>query len=78
MPKTTKVLMKMTYSNIRNNKEEIRENITKFAEALTAHPDVIEYFLWEAYYGENLGFDSDGKAYCRHTGDEFIPQTLNL
>lgn len=78
MQKTTKASMKKTYSNMQKDKEEIRNNITKFAESLRNHPDVIEHFLWEAYYGEYLGFDSDGNAYCRHSGDEFIPHTINL
>jgi hypothetical protein len=60
------------------NRELIKQNIEKFAQDLTMHPEAIEFFLWEAYYSETLGFDSDGNAYHRATGDQFIPTTLNL
>ena len=58
--------------------QQTRDFISKLAEDIRNHPESIEIFLWEAYYGEMLGFMEDGTAYCRHSGDEIIPYTGGL
>lgn len=53
--------------------QQTRDFISKLAQDLRNHPECIEIFLWEAYYGEMLGFDENGDAYHRNSGERFIP-----
>jgi hypothetical protein len=59
-----------------NKNEVLEKNIKQLAHDLTKHPESIEIFLWEAYWGEMLGFDDEGNAYHRHSGDKFIPENI--
>lgn len=72
--------MKRNYSNMSehlNAKQRADKFLPELAKKISPeYPDVLEWILWELYWGEILGFNDDGSGYLRHSGDEIIPCRL--